>query len=115
METFNEEINNEALQVELDVIEERRAGAFTHMAAHKRIVEKHYNSKGKARRFAEGSLILRMVFQNTQVHGAGVLGPNWEGPYRVRQVVRNGTCYLEDGCIVIGWLAGKIISSGNND
>ena len=96
METFDEENNNEALRMELDVIEERRVAAFTRMAAQKRVVEKHYNSKVKARRFTEGGLILRKVFQNTQVHGAGVLGPNWEGPYRVRQVIRDGTYRLEE-------------------
>ena len=55
--------------MELDVIEEIRAEAFTRMAAQKRVVEKHYNSKVKARHFVKGSLVLRKVFQNTQVHG----------------------------------------------
>ena len=35
------------------------------------------------------------MFQNTQVQGAGVLGPNWEGPYRVRKVIHDGTYYIE--------------------
>ena len=58
------------------MIEERRAEAFTRMIAHKKIVEKHYNSKVKVRRFIEGSLVLRKVFQNTQVRGTGTLKPN---------------------------------------
>ena len=95
-ETFDEDSNNEALRMELDVIEERRAEAFARMAAQKRIVEKHYNSRVKIRRFAEGSLVLRRVFQNTQVRGAGVLGPNWEGPYRIRKVVHDGTYHLDE-------------------
>jgi len=95
MKDFDEENNNEALRMELDVIEEKRTDAFARMTAQKRIVERHYNSKVKARSFAEGNLVLRRVFQNTQVQGAGVLGPNWEGPYRVRQVIRDGTYRIE--------------------
>ena len=96
MEHFDEEGNDETLRGELDLIEERREDALARMAAQKRIVERHYNSKVKARRFAEGSLVLRRDFQNTQELGAGVLGPTWEGPYRVRQVIRDGTYRLEE-------------------
>ena len=67
MEDFNEENNNKALRMELDVIEEKRTDAFARMTAQKRIVERHYNSKVKARNFAEGNLVLRRVFQNTHV------------------------------------------------
>ena len=68
----------------MDLIDEKRADALTPLAAQKRNLEKYYNSKVKLRKFTDGSLVLRRVFQKTKVQGAGVLGPTWEGPYHVR-------------------------------
>ena len=95
VDTFDEADNNEAMRLELDLIDEKRAEAFRRLAAQKRKVERYYNSKIKRRTFAVGSLVLRRVFQNTQVQGAGVLGLNWESPYRVRKVIHDGTYYIE--------------------
>ena len=33
---------------------------------------------------------------NTKEANAGALGPTWEGPYRVKEIVRPGTYRLED-------------------
>ena len=96
IKTFNEEGNDEALRAELDLIDEKRANALTRLAAQKRKVERHFNSKVKLRGFADGSLVLRKVFPNTQVKGAGVFGPTWEGPYRVRRAIHKGTYELEN-------------------
>ena len=83
------------MRLELDLIDEKRSEALTRLATQKRKVERYYNAKVKRRIFAVGNLVLRRAFQNTQVQGAGVLGPNWEGPYRVRQVIHDGTYYIE--------------------
>ena len=83
------------MRLELDLIDEKRSEAFSHLAAQKHKVERYYNSKIKRRTFAVRSLELRRVFQNTQVQGVGVLGPNWEGPYRIRKVIHEGTYYIE--------------------
>ena len=96
IEEYEEAANDDAIRLELDLIDERRADALTRLAAQKRKVEKYYNSKIKLRKFADGSLVLRRVFQNTKVQGAGVLGPTWEGPYRVRRAIHNGTYELEN-------------------
>ena len=61
-ETFNEENNDE-----FDLIDEKRPEALNRLAAQKRKVKKYYNSKIKRRTFAIGSLVLKRVFQNTQV------------------------------------------------
>ena len=29
--------------------------------------------------------------QNTQEIGAGALGPNWEGPYKIAKILQSGT------------------------
>ena len=49
---------------------------------------KYYNSNVRNRRFNEGELVLRKVFQNTAERNAGKLGTNWEGPYKIIKVVR---------------------------
>jgi len=36
------------------------------------------------------------VFDNKKEEGAGKLGINWEGPYIVTEVVRNGVYRLKD-------------------
>ena len=95
VDTFDEANNDEAMRLELDLIDEKRSEAFSRLTAQKRKVERYYNSKIKMRIFAVESLVLRRVFQNTQVQGAGVLGPNWEGLYRVRKVIHDGTFYIE--------------------
>lgn len=34
--------------------------------------------------------------QNTRPKNIGVLGPNWEGPYRIREVLRSETYKMEE-------------------
>ena len=41
-----------------------------------------------------GYLVLRRVFLNTRDQAAGVLGPNWEGPYQIEEVLHLGTYKL---------------------
>ena len=74
VDTFDEKENDEAMRLELDLIDEKRYEALTCPTAQKRKVEKYYNTKVKRRIFAVGSLLLMRVFQNTQVQGANVLG-----------------------------------------
>ena len=37
--------------------------------------------------FKIGDWVLRRVFQNTKEEGAGKLGLNWEGPYKITKIV----------------------------
>ena len=96
MEAFDEEGKDKAFRIELDLIDEKRTDALTRLAKQKKKVERYYNSKVKLRRFADRSLVLRRVFQNTKVKGDGVLGPTWEGPYRVRKAIHKGTYEVEN-------------------
>ena len=72
IEKFKEDANDKAMRLELDIIDERRTDALTRLTAQKKKVEKYYNSKVKHWKFADGSLVLRRVFQNTKVKGARV-------------------------------------------
>ena len=54
---------------------------------------KYYNSKVKARIFRVGDLVLRRAEVSKPTEREN-LSPNWEGPYRVTEVVRSGTYRL---------------------
>ena len=47
------------------------------------------------RKFKLGDWVLRRVFQNTKEAGAGKLGLNWEGPYKVTKIVGQGAYKLQ--------------------
>ena len=47
VDTFDEEENNEAMCLEMDLIDKKRSEALTRLAAQKRKVEKYYNAKVK--------------------------------------------------------------------
>lgn len=47
IETFEEERNNQAMRIELDLIDEKRTDTITRLSAQKRKIERCYNSKIK--------------------------------------------------------------------
>ncbi|KAL5571672.1 hypothetical protein UlMin_021269 [Ulmus minor] len=95
IENFTEEDNDVLLALASDLLEEKRDKAQLRATALQQTVARHYNSKVRLRRFTKGDLFLRRIFLNTKEKGVGVLGPNWEGPYRVRAILRTGTYELE--------------------
>ena len=78
----------------LDSVEEKREKAQLRVAASQQKVTRYFNSKVKERKFSVGDLVLRRVFLNTRDLAAGVLGPNWEGPYQIEEVLHPGTYKL---------------------
>ncbi|KAL5582231.1 hypothetical protein UlMin_014673 [Ulmus minor] len=95
VDNFDEESNDVLLALATDLLEEKREISQVRAAALQQTIARYYNSKVKLRRFVKGDLVLRKVFLNTKEKGVGVLGPNWEGPYRVRAIIRPGTYELE--------------------
>ncbi|KAL5566044.1 hypothetical protein UlMin_029208 [Ulmus minor] len=95
VDSFDEENNDVLLALATDLLEEKRETSQVRAAALQQTITRYYNSKVKLRRFVKGDLVLRKVFLNTKEKGVGVLGPNWEGPYRVRAIIRPGTYELE--------------------
>ena len=57
-------------------------------------ITRYFNSKVKRRIFNLGDLVLRRVFLAGKDPKDGVLGPNWEGPYQIIEVVKEGTFKL---------------------
>ncbi|GJW14967.1 reverse transcriptase domain-containing protein [Tanacetum coccineum] len=87
--------NNEALGINLDLLEEWREHAAIREAKSKAKIEKYYNSKVRSTSFKPGDLMYR---SNNASHAeeVGKLGPKWEGPYEVTEALGKGACKLRD-------------------
>ncbi|GJX90907.1 reverse transcriptase domain-containing protein [Tanacetum coccineum] len=82
-------LNNEALGINLDLLEERREEAAIRAAKSKARMEKYYNSKVKNTSFKPGDLV---YCNNDASHteDRGKLGPKWEGPYESHRISWKG-------------------------
>nr|POF02395.1 hypothetical protein CFP56_76759 [Quercus suber] len=87
--------NDEAMRLQLDLVDEVRAAAEQRFARYQERMAKHYNSQVKHRDFQVGDLVLRKVIGVARDPTQGKLSPNWEGPYRVMTWQRKGTYHLE--------------------
>ncbi|GJS31935.1 reverse transcriptase domain-containing protein [Tanacetum coccineum] len=87
--------NNEALEINLDLLEEKREQAAIQEAKSKAKMEKYYNARIRSTSFRLGDL----VYQNNEASRAedgGKLGPKWEGPYEVTEALGKGAYKLRD-------------------
>ena len=97
---FQPQHNEENMRVELEWREEDQEVAKVREEAVKQRAMRIYNSKVRPRTFHEGDLVWRVRGEARKVPRAGKLGPNWEGPFRVVEVLGNGAYRLQhlDGC-----------------
>ncbi|KAH9688200.1 Ribonuclease H [Citrus sinensis] len=91
---FNEQENDEQMCLNLDLLTERREQAAERSVIYQQRVARYYNQKVNIRQFGVGDWVLRRVNQSTKDPTQGVLGPNWEGPYRVKQIAGPGAYKL---------------------
>nr|GEV05332.1 reverse transcriptase domain-containing protein [Tanacetum cinerariifolium] len=85
--------NNEALEINLDLLEERREETAIREDKTKAKMEKYYNSKVRNTSFNPGDL----VYHNNDASRAedtGKLGLKWEGPYEVTEALGKGVYKL---------------------
>ncbi|GJS70025.1 reverse transcriptase domain-containing protein [Tanacetum coccineum] len=85
--------NDEALEVNLDLLEERREQAAIREAKSKRKMEKYYNMKVRNTSFKPRDLVYRNNDANNMEQG-GRLGPKREGPYEVTEALGKGAYKL---------------------
>ena len=95
----NSDLYTQMLQYNMDFIDERRDHAVIRVQNYQQAAARYYNSNIKIRRFEVGELVLRKVFTNTKELNARKQGTNWEGPYRITEVVRDSVYKLEMPCI----------------
>ncbi|XP_065039389.1 uncharacterized protein LOC135673917 [Musa acuminata AAA Group] len=87
--------SEEGLRAHLDLLEERRARAHLRALAYKKAVVRMYNRRVRPRPIKIKDLILRKAEVTNPTRAGGKLAPNSEGPYRVYDMVREGTYRLE--------------------
>ncbi|GJW55689.1 reverse transcriptase domain-containing protein [Tanacetum coccineum] len=87
--------NNEALEINLDLLEERREEAAIREAKNKAKMEKYYNAKVRNTSFKPGDLVYRNN-DASRAEDTGKLGPKWEGPYEVTEALGKGSYKLKD-------------------
>ncbi|GJR79065.1 hypothetical protein Tco_0149850 [Tanacetum coccineum] len=87
--------NNEALGINLDLLEERKEHAAIREAKSKANMERYYNSKVRNTTFMLGDLVYRSN-DASRTEEVGKLGPKWEGPYKITEALGKGAYKLRD-------------------
>ncbi|GKB54164.1 hypothetical protein Tco_0904917 [Tanacetum coccineum] len=85
----------QALEINLELLEEKREQAAIREAKSKRQMEKYYNTKVRNASFKPGDLVYRSN-EASRVEDTGKLGPKWEGPYEVTEALGKGSYKLKD-------------------
>ena len=89
------EHNDEALRLNLDLLDEKCKQVLRRTEDYQRKTTRYYNQKVKPRSYMMGDLVLKklLLARNNPAHGK--MGPNWEGPYIISRVVRLGNYKLQ--------------------
>ena len=95
VENYNEGKNEEALRLQLDLVDEVWVIAEQRLTRYQNLMMKHYNSNVRHRNFQVRDLVLRKVMDAAKDPSQGKLGPNWKGPYRIMSWQRKDTYHLE--------------------
>ncbi|RZS07428.1 hypothetical protein BHM03_00038262 [Ensete ventricosum] len=94
VQTQHQEESDQQLRRSLDLLEEKRADAHLRALAYRRAVARIYNRRVRPQHVRSGDLVLRKTEVSDPTRSRGKLAPNWEGPYRVIDVIRDGTYTL---------------------
>ncbi|GJX13390.1 reverse transcriptase domain-containing protein [Tanacetum coccineum] len=89
------EENKEALEINLDLLEERREQAAIREVKSKAKMERYYNSKVRSVSFKPGELVYRNNVASC-AEDTGKLGPKWVGLYEVTEALGKGAYKLRD-------------------
>ena len=76
VENYTEDKNEEAMRLQLDLVDEARATAEQRLARYQNLMSKHYNAKVRHRNFQIGDLVLWKVMGVAKDPSQGKLGPN---------------------------------------
>ena len=76
MENYAEEKNEEAIRLQLNLVDEVCATTEQRLVRYQNLMAKHYNSNVKHRDFQVGDLVLQKVMDATRDPSQGKLGPN---------------------------------------
>ena len=96
------EHNDEALRLNLELLDEKREQVLRRTEEYQRKTARYYNQKVKPMSYMPGDLVLKKLLPARKNPAHGKLGPNWEGPYIISRVVRpsNYELQTEEGKIL---------------
>ena len=86
---FEENANEEAMRLTLDFLPERRGNASLRHEIYRLQMTRTYNHRVNKRPLKVGDFVLRKMESVGRANEQGKLTPNWEGPYRIREEVRD--------------------------
>ncbi|GKV45247.1 hypothetical protein SLEP1_g52356 [Rubroshorea leprosula] len=87
---------NEALILELEDLEGMRLMALNRLQTQKLKVARAYNKRVKSRSLAVRDLVWKVILPPGKKDPRfGKWSPNWEGPFRIHEVLRGGAYWLE--------------------
>ena len=89
------EHNDEALHLNLDLLDEKSEQVLRRTEDYQRKTSRYYNQKVKPRSNRSGDLVLKKLFPVRKNPAHGKLGPNWEGPYIISHIIRPGNYELQ--------------------
>ena len=95
IELGNVEHNEEALRLNLDLLDEKRDQVLKRTEDYQRKTARYYDQKVKPRSYKPDDLVLKKLLPARKDPTHGKLGPNWEGPYIVSRVVRSSNYELQ--------------------
>ena len=95
IELASVEHNEEALRLNLDLLDEKRDQVLKRAEDYPRKTTRCYDQKVKPRSHKPGDLVLKKLMPARKNPTHGKLGLNWEGPYIVSHVVRPGNYELQ--------------------
>lgn len=90
---FEEVSNVEGLKVNLELLNEVRDHAVHKVEEYKEKTRIYFGKKANIREYAVGDLVLRDTKASNPTN-TEKLQPNWEGPYKIKEVLRPGTYKL---------------------
>ena len=76
VENYSEDKNEEALRLQLVLVDEVRIAVEQRLAEYQNLMARHYNSNVRHRDFQVGDLVLRKVMGAAKDPSQGKLGPN---------------------------------------
>ena len=82
------ERSEEALRLNLDLLEEKRKQALKRAEDYHRKTARYYDRRVKPRSYKPVDLVLKRLLLARKDPTHGKMGPNWEGPYIIAHVVR---------------------------
>ncbi|KAL8147927.1 hypothetical protein AgCh_005306 [Apium graveolens] len=90
---FDEIANEEGLRTNIELIDEVRDQDVARMEKYKEKTKEHFSKKSWVKNFQVRDLVLRDT-EASDPTNTGKLMPRWEGPYKIKEVLRLGTYKL---------------------